>query len=132
MKVTVYSCREFDEKELFLTYAKEFGAEIQLCTCAPTQESAELAKGSLCISIITTAMPAELLETFASYGVKYIATRSIGYDHIDIEAAKRLGITVANSPYGPNGVADYATMLILMTIRKMKSIEMRGTVQDYT
>ena len=67
MKITVYNCRDCDERELFLKYEKELGVEIQLCTCAPTQESAALSQGSLCISIITTAMPAELLETFASY-----------------------------------------------------------------
>ncbi len=59
-------------------------------------------------------------------------TRTIGYDHIDIEAAKRLGITVANAPYGPHGVADYAVMLILMSIRKMKRIIERTNIQDYT
>ena len=42
MKITVYNCRDFDERELFLKYEKELGVEIQLCTCAPTQESAAL------------------------------------------------------------------------------------------
>ena len=49
-----------------------------------------------------------------------------------VARAKELGMTVANAPYGPNGVADYAVMLILMTIRKMKSIVNRTRVQDYT
>lgn len=132
MRVTVYNCREFDEKELFLKYEKELGIELVLCTDAPDKENASLAKGSLCIDIITSKMPKELLEVFASYGVKYVVTRTIGYDHIDVAAAKQLGITVANAPYGPNGVADYAVMLILMTIRKMKSIVNRTRVQDYT
>ena len=66
------------------------------------------------------------------YGVKYVATRTIGYDHIDIKAAKTLGMKVANAPYGPCGVADYTVMLILMTIRKMKRIMERTNIQDYT
>ena len=132
MKVTVYNCREFDEKSLFLKYGKELGIELVLCPDAPDEENASLAKGSECIDIITSKMPRELLKVFASYGVKYVVTRTIGYDHIDVEAAKELGMTVANAPYGPNGVADYAVMLILMTIRKMKSIVNRTRVQDYT
>lgn len=132
MKVTVYNCREFDEKEMFLQYGKEFDIELVLCPDAPDKENAALAKGSECIDIITSKMPAELLEVFASYGVKYVTTRTIGYDHIDLEAAGRLGMTVANAPYGPCGVADYTVMLILMTIRKMKRIIERGTIQDYT
>ena len=132
MKVTVYNCREFDEKELFIKYAKELGIELVLCPDAPDKENAVLAKGSECIDIITSKMPEDLLEVFASYGVKYVTTRTIGFDHIDVTAAKRLGMTVANAPYGPCGVADYAVMLILMTIRKMKRILERTNIQDYT
>lgn len=132
MKITVYNCREFDEKELFLAYGKEMEIELVLCPDAPNKDNAALAKGSMCIDIITSKMPKELLEIFASYGVKYVVTRTIGYDHIDVAAAKELGITVANAPYGPDGVADYAVMLILMTIRRMKSIINRTRVQDYT
>ncbi len=132
MKVTVYNCREFDEKEMFIQYGKELGMELVLCPDAPDTENAALAKGSECIDIITSKMPEELLTVFASYGVKYVTTRTIGYDHIDVAAAKRLGMTVANAPYGPCGVADYAVMLILMTIRKMKRILERTNIQDYT
>lgn len=132
MKVTVYNCRAFDEKELFLRYEKELGMELVLCPDAPNKENAVLAKGSQCIDIITSKMPEDLLSVFASYGVKYVTTRTIGYDHIDVAAAKKLGMTVANAPYGPCGVADYAVMLILMTIRKMKRILERTNIQDYT
>lgn len=132
MKVTVYNCREFDEKELFIKYGEEMGIELVLCPDAPDQENAALAKGSQCINIITSKMTKELLKVFASYGVSYVTTRTIGYDHIDVPAAKELGITVANAPYGPCGVADYTVMLILMTIRKMKRIIERTNIQDYT
>lgn len=46
MKVTVYNCREFDEKELFLQYEKELGMELILCKDAPTLENVHLTKGS--------------------------------------------------------------------------------------
>ncbi|MBR5799050.1 MAG: lactate dehydrogenase [Lachnospiraceae bacterium] len=132
MKVTVYNCRPFDEKELFLRYEKELGIELVLCPDAPDKENAALAKGSDCIDIITSKMPEDLLKVFADYGVRYVTTRTIGYDHIDVAAAKKLGMTVANAPYGPHGVADYTVMLILMTIRKMKRILERTNIQDYT
>lgn len=132
MKVTVYSCRSFDEKELFEKYGNKLGIELVLCPDGPDKENAYLAKGSECIDILTTKMTKELLKVFADYGVKYVATRTIGYDHIDIKAAKTLGMKVANAPYGPCGVADYTVMLILMTIRKMKRIMERTNIQDYT
>lgn len=132
MRVTVYNCRSFDEKELFEKYGKKLEVELVLCPDAPDKENAILAKGSECIDILTSKMPKELLKVFADYGVKYITTRTIGYDHIDVKAAKELGMTVANAPYGPCGVADYAVMLILMTIRKMKRIMERTNIQDYS
>ncbi len=132
MRVTVYNCREFDEKELFLKYEEELGMELVLCPDAPDTENARLAEGSECINIITSKMPRSLLQVFAGLGVKYVTTRTIGYDHIDVAAARELGLTVANAPYGPCGVADYTVMLILMTIRRMKRIVERTNIQDYT
>lgn len=132
MRVTVYNCREFDEKELFERFGRELNIELVLCPDAPDQENAALAKGSECIDILTSKMTEDLLKVFADYGVKYVTTRTIGYDHVDVKAAKALGMTVANAPYGPCGVADYAVMLILMTIRKMKRILERTNIQDYT
>lgn len=132
MKVTVYNCREFDEKELFLKYGEEWGIELVLCPDAPNMENIALAKGSECVDIITSKMTRELLAGLKENGVRYLTTRTIGYDHIDLAAAKELGITVANAPYGPNGVADYAVMLILMSIRKMKRIVERTNIQDYS
>lgn len=132
MKVTVYNCREFDEKELFIRYGRELDIELVLCPDAPDKDNASLAEGSECIDIITSRMPKELLAVFAAYGVKYVTTRTIGYDHIDVAAAKELNMTVANAPYGPCGVADYTVMMILMTIRKMKRIMERTNIQDYT
>ncbi|MGB9608757.1 MAG: NAD(P)-dependent oxidoreductase, partial [Minisyncoccia bacterium] len=52
--------------------------------------------------------------------LKCIATRSTGYDHIDIEECKKRGITVLFVPgYGDNTVAEFAFGLILNLIRKI-------------
>lgn len=132
MKVTVYNCREFDEKELFIKYGKEFDIELVLCPDEPDMENIALAKGSECVDIITSKMTKPLLAGLWENGMRYLTTRTIGYDHIDMEAAREFGITVANAPYGPNGVADYTVMLILMSIRKMKRIIERTNIQDYS
>ena len=50
--------------------------------------------------------------------LKLIATRSTGFDHIDLVAAKVRGIAVANVPfYGENTVAEFAFALILALSR---------------
>ena len=57
--------------------------------------------------------------------LKYIATMSTGYDHIDIGACKSRGVEVSNVPYyGENTVAEHTFGLILNLSRKIyKAIE---------
>lgn len=52
--------------------------------------------------------------------LKLIATRSTGYDHIDIEACKAKGVAVATVPsYGEDTVAEYTFALMLNLSRKV-------------
>ncbi len=52
--------------------------------------------------------------------VKLIATRSTGFDHIDLAAATARGITVANVPfYGENTVAEFTFALLLALSRRI-------------
>lgn len=60
----------------------------------------------------------EILDRFPQ--VKCIATRSTGFDHIDIETCKERDIAVLNVPsYGENTVAEYVFALILALSRKI-------------
>lgn len=132
LKLFVYNYREFDEAEYFQKFSKEYGVELGICTDAPTLENAHLAEGYEYISIITSRIDHELMEKFHELGVKMISTRTIGYDHVDIETAKRLGIHVSNVSYSPECVADYTIMLMLMSIRKMKRIMQREEINDFS
>ena len=52
--------------------------------------------------------------------VKYIATRSTGYDHIDMKLVHDGGITVSSVPsYGEHTVAEYTFALLLVLSRNM-------------
>lgn len=132
-KIAVFNLRDFDEAEWFEKYSREMELEIAGCPDAPDMNNiAAVAQGCECVDIITSQITRPMMEEFARCGVKYITTRTIGYDHIDMEAAKEFGIRVGNAPYGPGGVADYTVMLILMSIRNMKRILERTNIQDYT
>ena len=132
MKIFVHNYREFDEADYFQKFSEEYGVELGICTDAPTLENAHLAEGYEYVSIITSKIDGELMERFHRLGVKMVSTRTIGYDHVDIETAKRLGIHVSNVTYSPECVADYTVMLILMSIRKMKRIMQRAEVNDFS
>ncbi|MBV4418942.1 lactate dehydrogenase [Clostridium tyrobutyricum] len=131
MKILVYSYR-MDEAEYFEKFSKKYNVEIELSKEGPTLENVSLANGFDCISIITTSVDRKLMEKFHQIGVKFISTRTIGYDHIDIKSAKEFGIHVGNVTYSPNSVADYTVMMILMLSRKIKIIMERSNVQDYS
>lgn len=52
--------------------------------------------------------------------LKFIATRSTGFDHIDLDACLKRGIVVSNVPsYGENTVAEHTMALLLMMARKV-------------
>lgn len=131
MKILVYSYR-MDEAKYLDKFSKKYNVEIELCKEGPTLENANLASGFNCISIITTPVDRNLIKKFYEVGVRFISTRTIGYDHIDIKSAREFGIHVGNVTYSPNSVADYTIMMILMISRKIKTIMERSNVQDYS
>ena len=131
MKIFVYSCRD-DERGLFEEYGKKWDLELGYCKEQPTMENASLAEGYPCITVVGTKISDELLDKFAQMGIRCIAARCIGVDHINVKYAKSLGIRVSNITYSPNSVADYAILLILMCLRKEKYILEHYKVNDYT
>jgi D-lactate dehydrogenase len=65
---------------------------------------------------------APVLRELQTFGIKYIAARSAGYDNIDLFEADILGMHVANVPgYSPYAVAEHAVALILALNRKLIS-----------
>jgi D-specific alpha-keto acid dehydrogenase len=63
--------------------------------------------------------------------VRYVSTRSVGYNHIDLKSARSTGISVENVAYSPDSVADYTIMLMIMVVRGAKSTISRAQVHDY-
>lgn len=132
MKLFVYSMREFDEKEYFDQFCRQYGVEYGYTTQTPCPENIGLAKGYDVVDIITTVMDQTMLDGFWQIGIRCISTRTIGYDHIDVAYAKSLGMGVVNVAYSPATVADYTVMLMLMGCRRLKYTLARAAVQDYT
>ncbi len=131
MKIAVYSCRE-DETALFEKYGKEFHVELKLTTKPPVPETADFAKNCDAVDVITTPIGRDLIDIWKGYGIKAIATRTVGYEHIDYKYAAECGISVSNVSYTPHTVAEYTVMAMLMTIRKMKTILTRYVGQDFS
>src|SRR5579883_3298594 len=65
--------------------------------------------------------------------LKMIATRSTGFDHINLPAAKSRDIPVCNVPtYGENTVAEHTFALILALSRNIHKAYVRTTSGDFS
>lgn len=132
MKLYVYSMRKFDELSYFERYCKDNSVEWAYTEETPCMDNLENAKGYDVVDIITTMISREMIDKWNALGVKCIATRTIGFDHIDCAYAKSLGMGVIHITYSSATVADYTIMLMLMGCRKIKHIMQRADIQDYT
>lgn len=65
---------------------------------------------------ITTPVQRSLIDTLPK--LRLVCTRSVGFDHIDVQACKERGITVTNVPdYGSHVIAEHVFALLLSTLR---------------
>jgi D-specific alpha-keto acid dehydrogenase len=129
--ITIYGC-EPDEAALFRELAPRFGVVPTLTEDDVTEANAGLAGANRCISVGHKARIANrTLDALSRAGVTYVSTRSIGTNHIDVNHAESVGISVGTVAYSPDSVADYTLMLMLMVLRNAKSIIRRTDVHDY-
>lgn len=99
--------------------------------CDPADSSPPQDTSILCVNH-TSVVNKEFIDSLP--GLKMIATRSTGFNHIDLDATREKGIVVTNVPtYGENTVAEFAFSILLALSRKIKpSIESVDTGQvDY-
>lgn len=91
-----------------------------------------LAVGNRCISVGHKSLVTNpTLLALSRAGVRYISTRSIGCNHIDLAYAESVGISVETVAYSPGSVADYTLMLMLMALRNAKHMIRRTDAYDY-
>ena len=132
MKIFFYCLREFDELAYCRRFSRETGIGFDYSTGYPGPDSYALAEGCEGVSVIPCDMSAPVLRRFRDLGVRYLLCRSIGYDHVDLAEAARLGMRVANVSYPPSGVAGYAVMLMLMACRNITRLLRQADMQDFT
>jgi D-specific alpha-keto acid dehydrogenase len=129
--ITIYGCEQ-DEAVLFREMAPRLGVLPTITDAAISEANIELALGNRCISVgHKTKITNSTLLALSRVGVTYISTRSIGFNHLDVEYAESVGISVGNVAYSPDSVADYTLMLMLMVLRRAKSVIRRTDVHDY-
>nr|WP_218156864.1 D-isomer specific 2-hydroxyacid dehydrogenase family protein [Amycolatopsis saalfeldensis] len=129
--VTVYGC-EADEAALFREVAARWGVPLVITAETLGKANVDLVAGNRCVSVgHKTRIANSALLALSRAGVRYVSTRSVGYDHIDGEYARSVGISVEGVAYSPDSVADYTVLLMLMSVRNTKATLRRAELHDY-
>lgn len=120
MKVAIFNTKSYDQKFLE-TANSNYGHELVFFEPRLTYDTTALASGfpAVCV-FINDQLDHKTLQVLGLQGTKLIATRSAGFNHIDLNAAAQLGITVVRVPaYSPYAVAEHTVGLILTLNRKI-------------
>jgi len=117
MKIAFFEIKE-EEKEFFKKALKNFNVEVEFFS-EKAQDIIKEKKDYDVISVfIYSKIDKNLLDKLPN--LKYIQTRSAGYDHIDIVECYKRGIYVSNvKGYAGPAVGEFAFGLLLEALRKI-------------
>jgi D-lactate dehydrogenase len=133
VSVIVFSSRQYD-RDVFIEANAAFGYTLQFQESQLNAQTAVLAHGCQVICpFVNDVVDEAVLETLRDGGTQLVALRSAGFNHVDLGAAKRLGIGVVRVPaYSPHAVAEHAVGLILTLNRRLHRAYARTRDGDFS
>lgn len=120
MKLAVYSTKQYDKKYLEQVN-QEYGFDLEFFDFLLSEKTAKTANGcdGVCI-FVNDDGSRPVLEELKKHGVKFIALRCAGFNNVDLEAAKELGMPVVRVPaYSPEAVAEHAIGMMMCLNRRI-------------
>jgi D-lactate dehydrogenase len=119
MRVAIFSTKSYDRLFLQPT-AEQAGHDLVFLEPRLTSETAVLGKGFAAIcSFVNDYLDAKVVEALAAGGTRFVALRCAGFNQVDLEACRKVGLRVARVPaYSPYAVAEHAVGMMLALNRK--------------
>ena len=117
--MAVYDTKSYDREYLSrVTGADELHWYFHEFRLEP--ETAFSSGGASVVSVfVNDVVNRDVLERLSGTGVRLVALRCAGFNNVDLESAKELGIAVTRVPsYSPHAVAEHTIALILTLNRK--------------
>lgn len=120
MKIAFFDTHRFERK----TFEKEnlkYGFEIEFLDTRLTEKTAQIVNGATVVcSFVNDKIDEGCVSALKQKGVKMIALRSAGFNHVDLDAVSRNDILVSRVPgYSPYAVAEFTVALLLSLNRKI-------------
>ncbi|HLT08186.1 MAG TPA: NAD(P)-dependent oxidoreductase, partial [Cyclobacteriaceae bacterium] len=119
MNVVFFSSKNYDQ-QFFSQANTRYNFNLSYLEVPLNKNTAVLASGYDVVCVfVNDIVDQEVLQELANQGVRLVALRSAGYNHVDLKAAQALGIKVVRVPaYSPYSVAEHTLALILTLNRK--------------
>jgi len=123
-KLAVFSAKSYDKPYFNDIHVRQHDYAskyvISYHDLALSSETVSLAEGCLAVCVfVNDTLDTPVLESLSGYGVRGILLRCAGFNNVNLLAAQRLGLFVANVPsYSPEAVAEFAVALIQTLNRK--------------
>lgn len=117
MKIAFFELEDWEQQELNQRSLRDHS--LILSPHVLNEQTIDEAGGAEIVSVfIRSNLGKAVLEKLGN--LKFIATRSTGFDHIDLECCRGRGVAVSNVPsYGENTVAEHTFALILTLSRNI-------------
>lgn len=131
-KLVCYGVRDIEID--FFNKLNQYGYELELVSENLNHDNVVKAKEADAVIIRGTCKAdRQNLEYLSKNGVKYILSRTVGFNHIDLKAAKELDLRVANVPaYSPNAISELAVTLAMMLLRNTAYAANKTKEKDFT
>lgn len=128
MKTAIFSAHRF-ERDYFNKTAGD-SHELTWIEAPLTEITAIMASGCKAICIFVNDDGSEkVLKKLKEFGIEFLVLRSAGFNHVDLIAAKRLGLRIARVPeYSPYAVAEHTVALMLALNRRL--IKANNRIRD--
>ncbi len=121
MNIVFFSAQAF-EKQLYEDLnQKHYGFSIQYLDSQLNEKTVSLAENAdVVCCFVNDVLNKTVIDKLYQIGVKLIALRSAGFNHVDHQHATHIGLPVAYVPdYSPEAVAEFTIGLMLSLSRKI-------------
>ncbi|MEK5507005.1 2-hydroxyacid dehydrogenase [Paenibacillus sp. FSL P4-0113] len=131
LKIICYGVRSY-EKPYFQDLNK-YNFQLTLVEELLTTSNAELAQHHDAVLLRgNCAANRENITKFNEYGIQYIFTRTVGINHIDLDACSEFGMKVARVPsYSPNAIAELSLTLAMMLFRHTAYMTTKSSFKNF-
>ncbi len=133
MKIIFFSAQPYD-REFFQRYNDSHGFELVFHESQLNEKTVGLVgeADAVCV-FVNDKVTAGVCDQLFKKGIKIIALRCAGFNNVDLEAAKNLGMHVCRVPaYSPEAVAEHALALIMTLNRKTHKAYNRVREQNFS